>query len=93
MISYDLELLGIVLDALMKIGRNSVVEIGFNIADDESTKRRALDLAVGKGRRRAERLAHATRVVLGKLVEISEVSVSKPPLPSVDCYGGCAAAI
>jgi uncharacterized protein YggE len=74
----DLDQLGILLDALVKSGSNSVTGIQFGNSDQNERMDEARKLAVADARRRAAIYADAAGVGLGKVLSISEAGAATP---------------
>jgi uncharacterized protein len=66
--------LGEVLDAVVAAGANAIDGIAFTVDDVAEAESRARDLAVKDGLRKAEELAKAAGLDLGRLVSMSEGS-------------------
>jgi len=76
----DLTSVGQVLQAAIDAGANTISGIAFSLADPEEAKETARTMAVEDARRRAEVLAEAAGVRVGKVLSIREVSLSAPPI-------------
>lgn len=63
---------GLVLDAAVSAGSNSIQSVSFDIRNPQPEKDGALTLAIEDARRKAEVAAKAAGVKLGKILEISE---------------------
>jgi hypothetical protein len=63
---------GLVLDAAVSAGSNSIQEVSFDLKDPQPQKDQALTLAIEDARRKAEVAANAAGVKLGRILEISE---------------------
>jgi uncharacterized protein len=63
---------GLVLDAAVAAGSNSIQSVGFDIRNPQPEKDKALTLAIEDARRKAEVAAKAASVKLGRVMEISE---------------------
>jgi hypothetical protein len=63
---------GLVLDAAVFAGSNSIQEVSFDLKDPQPQKDQALTLAIEDARRKAEVAANAAGVKLGRILEISE---------------------
>ena len=74
----DLTKVGPTLDALVRSGANQLGGIQFTIADPKPLAERARTLAVVDGAAKARTLATAAGVMLGPLMSIQEVSISRP---------------
>ena len=72
--SEDLEKVGPMLDALVKAGVNNINGVSFSINDPEAATSEARDKAVKAAKAKAEAMASAAGVSLGKLTAISENS-------------------
>lgn len=76
-----IEVLGIVLDVLVRDGANSVYGIQFDVDDPQAAEDEARKAAVADARRRAEVLAQAAGARVGKPLQISEMPVGGGPSP------------
>lgn len=74
----DLDRLGIVLDALVDAGSNTISGVGFSIENSQQLMDRAQGIAVENATKRALILAEAAELTLGPLIAISEQPVSVP---------------
>lgn len=74
----DVKSLGMVLDALVKAGSNTINGISFSIAEPTPLEDRARALAVADARRRAALYARAGGVKLGNIISISEQPITVP---------------
>jgi uncharacterized protein YggE len=79
-----LDTLGAVLDAAVTDGANSLNGITFGLADPAPVLNEARKEAVADARARAELLAAAAGVQLGKVVSITEAGVMGGPVPMFD---------
>lgn len=77
----DLPKLGAILDSLVTAGANEVQGITFNRDDAGEVEADARRDAVRNARERAEVIADAAGQRLGRLVSISDVGGSAPPMP------------
>jgi uncharacterized protein YggE len=73
--------LGAVLDASVADGANTLNGLTFAVADPKPLLDEARKEAVADARARAELLAEAAGVKLGKIVSITETAVGEPPMP------------
>jgi uncharacterized protein YggE len=73
--------LGAVLDASVADGANTLNGLIFAVADPEPLLDEARKAAVADARARAELLAAAAGVKLGKIVSITETTTGAPPMP------------
>ncbi len=76
----DVNAVGEILNAAIEAGANNIYGINFYVDDTTSAASDARVLAVEDARRKAEELAAASGLTLGRLVAISE-GTSLPPLP------------
>jgi uncharacterized protein YggE len=76
-----LDSLGAVLDASVADGANTLNGLIFAVADPEPLLDEARKAAVADARARAELLAEAAGVKLGKIVSITEMTTGAPPMP------------
>lgn len=74
----DLTKLGQVLDAVVRSGANSINGISFDVADRAAAEAQARDLALKDARARADEIAKASDVELGKLISVSVYNSSAP---------------
>jgi len=77
----DLDKLGGLLDALVKDGANRMNGISFTFADPGPLEDAARKAAVKDARERAELLAAAAGVGLGRVIRIDEPGGAAPPVP------------
>jgi len=77
----QLDGLGTVLDAAVADGANTLNGLSFGLADPEPVLNEARKEAVADARARAELLAVAAGVKLGKVVSISETAALTDPIP------------
>ena len=73
-----------VLDAGIKAGANQVGQLSFDIDEDSALKKDARDMAFKKAREKADQMASAAGVKVGRVITFSE-SGYNPPMP---VYGG-----
>lgn len=79
----DLAKLGEVLDRAVKLGVNEGGSISFEIDDPSDASKEARRLAVADARERAETLATASGLKLGRVVLIQDGAVHNEPMPPV----------
>jgi uncharacterized protein len=77
----ELERLGDILDASVTLGVNQGGQIAFTNDKPDETISEARKNAVEKAKRKAEEMAGAAGVKLGRIVSMSEQSYSNPPMP------------
>ena len=70
--TYDLDNVGAMLDALVKAGVNNINGVQFSIKDSKSAKNKAREDAIREAKAKAEAMAAAAGVKLGKLKSLSE---------------------
>ena len=71
------------LDALVKAGVNNINGVQFSIKDSKSAKDKAREDAIREARAKAESMASAAGVKLGKLKSLSESGGNFNPRPPV----------
>ncbi len=76
--SYNLDDVGPMLDALVSAGVNNINGVTFSIKDSKSAKNKAREQAIKDARTKAESMAKAAGVSLGKVLEIRESGNSRP---------------
>lgn len=76
----DVGKLGAALDQLVKAGANQITGISFDVANPASMLDEARRLAVADARHKAEVLAQAGGVKLGKMVSLVEGGAAAPPV-------------
>jgi len=80
--TYDLDNVGAMLDALVKAGVNNINGVQFAVKDSKSAKETAREDAIRQARAKAESMAAAAGVKLGKLTSLSESGGNiRPPQP------------
>lgn len=79
--SENLDQVGPMLDALIEAGANNINGINFSIKDAEAAKSEARREAVRNARRKAEEMATAAGIRLGRILNMSESSHSFRPQP------------
>ena len=86
--SEDLEKVGPMLDALVEAGVNNINGVNFSIKDSKSAKDKARIDAIEAAKEKAESMAKAAGVRLGRIVEIREGGSSNPrPQPMMMARG------
>ena len=78
----DLDILGDLLDTVVGAGANNIYGIAFLVDDPSKAASQARAQAVGNARQKAEELAGAAGMILGRAVAITE-SEAPPPSPEV----------
>ncbi|MEP3890656.1 MAG: SIMPL domain-containing protein [Hellea sp.] len=79
--TYDLDTVGAMLDALVKAGVNNINGVQFSIKDSKAAKDKAREDAIREAREKAESMAAAAGVKLGKLKSLSESGGNFRPQP------------
>ena len=79
--SEDLQSVGAMLDALVQAGVNNLNGVNFSIKNPESAQREARVKAIKAARMKAEEMAGAAGVRLGKIITLSEAGGYNPPRP------------
>ncbi len=77
----NLEKTGAMLDALVKAGVNNINSVNFSIKDTKSAKEKARTDAIRLARQKAESMAKAAGVRLGRILEIKESGGYNAPMP------------
>jgi uncharacterized protein YggE len=78
---HDIERLGVILDALVNAGANSIDNLYFDVADPKQLLGEARDAAVADALAKARRYAAAAGVELGAIQAIEEGGAYAPPRP------------
>jgi uncharacterized protein len=76
----DLATLGSILDIAVSDGANTFHNLVFSVVEDGGLKDQARQLAVADARRKAELLAAAAGVALGRIVSLDEVEQGRGPV-------------
>ena len=79
--TYNLDDVGAMLDALVKAGVNNINGVQFSIKDSKSARDKAREDAIREAREKAESMASAAGVKLGKLKSLSESGGNFRPQP------------
>lgn len=74
----NLDNVGPLIDALITAGVNNINSIQFSVSNADSAEDIARDQAIAKARRKAQSMAAAAGVELGRLVSLSEGSTPAP---------------
>ena len=90
----DLKILGTVVDTGLAAGANRVEGISFDLKDDSGYRRQALGLAARDAQSKAESIAGAMGVQLGRVRSVSEgrVNLVRPQMDAVAVYAAREAA-
>jgi uncharacterized protein len=87
---HNVDAVGKTLDALVQEGGGTQISVGFTLADPKAAQAEARSLAIADARSRAQAMAGAAGVKLGKVLRVSDLSVSGYRSPNYD-LGGAAA--
>lgn len=79
--TYNLDDVGAMLDALVKAGVNNINGVQFSIKDSKAARDKAREDAIREAREKAESMASAAGVKLGKLKSLSESGGNFRPQP------------
>ena len=79
--THDLDTVGAMLDALVKAGVNNINGVQFSIKDSKAARDKAREDAIREAREKAESMAAAAGVKLGKLTSLSESGGNFNPRP------------
>jgi len=79
--SYDIEDVGVMLDALVKAGVNNINNVQFSVKDPKAAKAEARDAAIKEAREKAQAMAKAAGLKLGDLTSLSESGGGFSPRP------------
>jgi uncharacterized protein YggE len=84
----DLDKVGTLLDDVVAAGANSIYGINFGIADPSEAESQARAMAVADAKKRAEELAQAAGLNLGRVLSISEGVAQPIPYANAQLAGG-----
>jgi uncharacterized protein YggE len=73
---HDVDTVGKALDALVQEGGGTQISVGFTLADPKVAQAEARSVAIGDARSRAQAMAGAAGVKLGKVLRVSDLSVT-----------------
>lgn len=85
----DLQVLGSLLDVVVRSGANNITGINFDVLDKSQAISEARRLAIDSARSQAEEITQAAGVALGELQTMNVYS-SNPPVPVFEGKGGMA---
>jgi len=88
---HNVDTVGKTLDALVQEGGATQISVGFTLADPKAAQAEARSLAIGDARSRAQAMAAAAGVKLGKVLRVSDLSASGYASGNFDIKGGAAA--
>jgi len=89
---HDVDTVGKALDALVQEGGGTQISVGFTLADPKTAQAEARSLAIGDARSRAQAMAGAAGVKLGKVLRVSDLSFSGYQSKNYDLGGAAAPA-
>jgi uncharacterized protein len=89
---HNVDTVGKTLDALVQEGGATQISVGFTLADPKAAQAEARSLAIGDARSRAQAMAAAAGVKLGKVLRVSDLSTSGYSSSNFDVKAGAAAA-
>jgi uncharacterized protein YggE len=84
----DLDKLGEILDAAVQAGANSIYGVNFIVTDSSGAATQARTAAIDDATKKAQEIADATGMTLGKVLSVSETSGPAPMPLSYDAKGG-----
>lgn len=79
--SDDIEKVGVMLDALVEAGVNNINNVSFSVKDAKAAKAQARQDAIKDAREKAQNMAKAAGVKLGRLTSLNESGGSFAPRP------------
>jgi uncharacterized protein YggE len=88
---HSVDTVGKALDALVQEGGATQISVGFTLADPKTVQAQARSLAIGDARARAQAMAGAAGVKLGKVLRVSDLSSSGYSSSNFDIKAGAAA--
>ena len=88
---HNVDTVGKTLDALVQEGGATQISVGFTLADPKAAQAEARSLAIGDARSRAQAMAAAAGVKLGKVLRVSDLSTSGYSSANFDIKGGAPA--
>lgn len=89
---HNVDTVGKTLDALVQEGGATQISVGFTLADPKAAQAEARTLAIADARSRAQAMAGAAGVKLGKVLRISDLGYSGYPSANYDFKGAAPAA-
>jgi uncharacterized protein len=88
---HNVDTVGKTLDALVQEGGATQISVGFTLADPKVAQAEARSLAIGDARSRAQAMAAAAGVKLGKVLRVSDLSTSGYSSTNFDIKAGAPA--
>lgn len=89
---HDVDTVGKALDALVQEGGGTQISVGFTLSDPKTAQAEARTLAIGDARSRAQAMAGAAGVKLGKVLRVSDLSITGYRSANYDLGGAAAPA-
>ncbi len=89
---HDVDTVGKALDSLVQEGGGTQIGVAFTLADPKSAQAEARTLAIGDARSRAQAMAGAAGVKLGKVLRVSDLSITGYRSANYDLGGAAAQA-
>jgi len=89
---HDVDTVGKTLDALVEEGGGTQISVGFTLADPKVAQAEARTLAIGDARSRAQAMAGAAGIKLGKVLRVSDLSITGYRSANYDLAGSAAPA-
>jgi uncharacterized protein YggE len=89
---HGVDTVGKTLDALVQEGGGTQISVGFTLADPKAAQAEARSFAIGDARSRAQAMAGAAGVKLGKVLRVSDLSVTGYRSANYDLGGAAAPA-
>ena len=84
------EKLGTVLSGVTANGANQVNGVSLSFDDPDGLRQKAREQAIVKAKQKAQELAKASGITLGRVVNVSEAGTSGGPIAYADSYSGAA---
>ena len=81
---HDVDTVGKALDSLVQEGGGTQISVAFTLADPKSAQAEARALAIGDARSRAQAMAGAAGVKLGKVLRVSDLTITGFRSPNYD---------
>jgi uncharacterized protein YggE len=88
---HSVDTVGKTLDALVQEGGATQISVSFTLADPKAAQAEARTLAIADARTRAQAMANAAGVKLGKVLRVSDLTVSGYPSANYDLKGAAPA--
>jgi uncharacterized protein YggE len=88
---HNVDTVGKTLDALVQEGGATQISVGFTLSDPKAAQSEARSLAIGDARARAQAMATAAGVKLGRVLRVSDLSISGYSSSNFDIKAGAPA--